>query len=235
MYLTEEQVTLRENIFFDFVEDIAEEYYEFPEGYEMTEEDAYIASIILEHFVENYRQPSLHDSAVLVLMDRDLNEDLYREILDIMLDESIGTFVAGAAYGIRNALAKHREKNAINTAVKALNKRNVTHKKYKQYANDVYNTKKKTGVSGAAQQGYQQGKQDAMQKKAAAAKAGHEDARKKSFAAIADNKARTKKTQDLASKIDTGIANVKNKVTGAVQSGAKKFGSVLGKVAGKFS
>ena len=122
MYLTEAQKLQSEDLFIALVEAVSTEHYDMNEQYEMTEDDAYITSILMDYFVENYHHLTLKESAVQALTGVDVNEALFDELIEFMLDESIGTFVAGAAHGIRNLLSKgalNKSNTKLNSARKS--------------------------------------------------------------------------------------------------------------------
>lgn len=235
MMLTEEQIAVREEALLGLIDSIAEDCSELPEDYQMTEEDAYIASIIMDHFVENYQQPTMREAVTMSLMGFDINDELYEEVIEMMLDESVGTFVAGAAHGIRNALSKFSASRASTAQKKAKMKSTAITKKYKDYTSAVKKTPIKKGVLGQAKAAFQSAKATKMGSRADASATNSAQALSKSRSAMGKHQSNIQKSTNLANKIDTGISNVKNKVRGAVTTGAKKFGSALGKIAGKFA
>jgi hypothetical protein len=233
MDLTEQQITLREDVFINFLETIAEELYDFSEDYEMTEEDAYVASIMMEHFIQNYKQPTLNDAVMESVTGYDINEDLFMEIIEAMMDETIGGFVAGAAHGIRNIVSKFRAKSQQNTAAKALKTRAATNQKYQGAVKAMKTSAtNSSGISGAIKAGFHKAKVTGLQQRH------RDDSITASKTAANRNLAKNihrsnvRGTKNLANKIDTGITNIKNRVTGAIKTGASRFGSAVGKVAG---
>ena len=218
MILTEEQIQLREDLFLEILEEVANEHYDLAEDYEMTEDDAYIASIMLEYFIENYKQPTLKEAAYMSLSGTDINEELLDEMLEMMLDETVGSFVAGAVHGIRSASTKRKEdkaKSASQMAAKRL--------QAKQKAS-IKSAKTQKGLVGKIKAGYHQASVSKAQSRSVAADAAHSNALDKNHAA-------QKKQKGLASKIDTGISNIKNKV----KSGVNRFASAVGRVAGSLA
>jgi predicted nucleic-acid-binding protein len=224
MILTEEQITQREEDLLGLIEAISEDMDPLAEDYEMTEEDAYIASIVMEHFVENYEQPTMREAVTMSLMGYDINDELYEEVIEMMLDESVGTFVAGAAHGIRNALSKFSASRAATASKKAKMKKTAITGKYNS-------SKNKTSVLG---KNFQAGKVDKLADRSTAADAKASMARKKQQSTQGKHQSNVEKSKNLAKKIDTGISNVKNKVTGVVKTGASRFGKALGRIAGSF-
>jgi len=237
MILTEEQKIYSEDLFMSLVEAVADEYYDMNEEYEMTEEDAYVTSILMDYFIENYHHMSLKESAYQSLTGIDPNQALYEELIEMMLDESIGTFVAGAAHGYRNYIAKRKAVGAGKAASKAQakqsdigRKKSSASRKYtgKEYSTKSSNKVKASGIKGT----YQQSKLDTLIAKHNAAQEhtkflqAHQRAANK---AVNDHKAHTK---SLADKIDSHIASVKNKVKTGITTGAHKLAAVAGRVAG---
>lgn len=226
MYLNEEQMAQREELFLDLMETIAEELYEADESYEMTEEDAYIASEIMDYFIENYVQLSLKESAILTLTGQeDPNQDLFEEIIDLALDESIGGAVAGAVHGISNFLSGRRKASAA----KAQAKTSAAHSSvYDKMTAAKKAAKGSTGLVGT----FRKAKAASLEKRRDAAFDASNRAYNKSKEMAAAHTQSLKKRVGLKQKIDTGISNIKNKVTGAVKRGAERVAGAAGRVAG---
>lgn len=226
MYLNEEQMSLREEQFMELMETMATELYEADEAYEMTEEDAYIASEIMEYFVEHYVQLSLKESAILTLTgEQDPNQELFEEIIELALDESIGGAIAGAVHGISNFLSGRRKASAA----KAQSKAQSAHDKvYDKMTAAKKAAKGSTGLVGT----FRKAKASALEKRRNAAFDYSQAAHAKSQAASAAHTQSLKKRVGLKKKIDTGISNIKNKVSGAVKRGAERAASAAGRVAG---
>ncbi len=229
MYLTEQQIEQREDMFFQMAEEFTELMYDVPEDYQMTEEDAYISSIILDYFVENYVQPSLKESATMALTDTDINDALYEEIYDALMDESIGSFVAGAVHGLKNMWTKGKAKLAQSSTNRAAATSSDLAKKSKAAAK-TSSAFKGTGISGAVKSGFYKAKADKLSAKSAAAKLAHSQAQTNRNAAQSAHKSSVAKRTKLATKIDTGIANVKNKVKDTIHRGAGRLGSFIGRI-----
>ena len=230
MMLTEEQVQYREDLFLDLIEQVAEEAYDMTESYEMTEEDAYITSIIMEYFIDNYKQPTLKEAAYMALTDTDINQELYDELVEIMLDESIGSFVAGAVHGLgtRSATKKLNKATSASASSSAALQKRV---KKTKAANKSLAKHKGTGIFGSLKATYLKGRASSTQGKEDMAAAHHD--------ANVDHQIGMKKAQDaakarqsgLANKIDTGISNAKTKI----KSGASKFAHAVARGAGKIA
>ena len=240
--LTEEQIQDRNEVFFTILDDFITEHYNVHEDYEMTEEDAYITSILWEYFCENFRWPTLKESAIEAMTHKDINHDLYEELAEILLDESVGKFVAGAAYGIRNWLSGRKASRATAQKQKAaagFEKYRASPRSNKTIADVMQKKHDATnyggGISGAVKKGYQQSKITAIQNKASAAKNVMRAAETKRKSAVAKHQVNVARSTALSNKIDTGIQNIKNKVKSSVMSGASKIGSVFGSAAGKFA
>ena len=226
MYLNEEQMAQREELVLELMETIAEELYESNPEYEMTEEDAYIASEIMDYFIENYVQLSLKESAILTLTGQeDPNQDLFEEIIEMALDESIGGAVAGAVHGISNFLSGRRKASAA----KAQAKTSAAHDKvYDKMRTAQKAAKGSTGLVGT----FRKAKASSLEKRRNAARDVADVAYNKSKAMAAAHTQSLKKRVGLKQKIDTGISNIKNKVTGAVKRGAERVAGAAGRVAG---
>lgn len=108
----------KEKIFVDFLEDVSE-YYEKPNR-ELTQEDIEIVSIMMEYFDENYKIQSLNESAKNVLIGYDPNQELYEEIVSIMMDETLGSAIANVAYGLKTRKANKLFNKGIKSYGKGL-------------------------------------------------------------------------------------------------------------------
>ena len=234
--LTEEQIQEREEIFFTILNDFIEENFEVDEDYVMTEEDAYVTSVMLEYFEENFKFPTLKESALEAITGYDINTPLYEEMYLALLDESIGKFVAGARYGIQNFLAR---KNQERLSAKA----DVARTKSKEAAATAKETEKQfkadtksgsfgTGVKGAFKKAYASGGVEKAVAKAKKAKDIAQIKHNKQWDARAKASGIESKREGLANKIDTGISNIKNRVKSAVTTGAQRVGGILGRAFG---
>jgi len=237
--LTEQQIQQREEMFLSFFEAIAEELDgcfqldESEKSVELSEEDSYLLSIMMEHFVENYYQPTLREATLITLMgDEDPNEELYEEIIEMMLDESAGSFVVKAAYGIRNVLAKTKQRIAGHRANKQSAKSTKAFDKLSAAKKAASSAPVKKGIIGTIKSTYHQGKIKSLAGKADKAlgkeiqrNKAHNDAKK----SASDLR---KKSSSLQSKIDTGISNVKQKFQDKIKKGASKLGHAVGRIAG---
>lgn len=245
MQLTEEQIQEREEVFFHIVNDFLEENYEVDEDYVMTEEDAYITSVILEYFEEKYKFPTLQESTLEAITNYDINTKLYEELYYILLDESIGTFVAGAAHGIKNLLAKRSVNKAIAKKEKTKaefekhleNPGSKNKPKYKADTLQKKFEKKDFGegpVSGF-KRSFEQEKINKAREKAEKAKRAKETAETQRKSALGKYQHQQYKTGELAKRIDTGISNIKNRAKAAINTGAARIGGILGKAVGAIS
>ena len=69
----------------------------------------------MQYFVEQYKEPSLEENINEAMTGYDINEELYLEIIEtILLDESIGGFLAGAVHGVGNYLANRKAEHYTN-------------------------------------------------------------------------------------------------------------------------
>jgi len=229
MYLTEEEIQQRQDTFLEFIQTMADELYEgLDEEYELTEEDAYLASIMMEHFVDNYTQLTLKESATLALTGQeDPNQELFEEFIEMALDESIGGAVAGVVHGIKNLLSRRKAKKASAGAAGAKASANVIKAKAAKADKDAKGSKGLVGVFKQAKAAKLAARHDKSIDKSAAAQ-------NAARAASRQHRSSLKARASLKSKIDTGISNVKKKVVGAVKSGAEKVASAAGRVAGSF-
>lgn len=234
--LTEEQIQERQELFFTILDNFINENYEVAEDYVMTEEDAYITSILLDYFEENYKFPTLKESALESITGYDINTPLYEEMAMILMDESIGTFIAGARHGIQDYLAtKRQERTSAKRDVANVAKKDTAQAskdKEKQLRTDTRSGAFGSGIKGDLKKSFAQGGVERAKAKAAKAKAVFDKAHDKNWNAL--NKKATIQTNraNLASKIDTGVANVKNKVKSAISTGAQKVGRFLGRAFG---
>src|ERR1035437_2283804 len=103
MKLTEAQVSNREELFYELVEFLVNETYEKDLDYVMTEEDEAVTLSAMEYFIENFKEPTLQENIACAMGGVDINEELYLEFIEtIILDETIGGFIAGAVHGVGN-------------------------------------------------------------------------------------------------------------------------------------
>jgi hypothetical protein len=230
MYLTEEQVQAREDIFIDLIEAISKSHYDLNEEYIMTEDDAYITSILMDFFVENYKQPTMRDSVVESYTGVGPNDELFEAMITLMLDESIGSFVAGAAHGLNKVFANKKQQRTGGNVRSTAHAARRAKSKY-DLVGDKSEGKPVNTLSGAFHAGKLKTAGAKMQK---AADKKH-DAEQEHAAATKAHSDIVAKQKNLAQRIDTGISNVKNKVTGAVKSGANKVAGAIGRVAGHFA
>ncbi|MCK9369173.1 hypothetical protein M0R04_04465 [Candidatus Dojkabacteria bacterium] len=231
MQLTEQQIADRDELFFTIINEFVEDNYEIDDDYVMTEEDAYITSIVMDYFEENFKYPTLMESVLEDITGYDINEDLYKELTEILLDESIGTFVAGAAHGIRNAVSAYKSSSASKNKLKTVTKDIVAQKRLK----DFKGTPKPSvtpGAVGAGKAEFIAQKGAAIQKRAEKARATRVSAETKRKSLVGKHQSNKAKTGQLADKIDTGIKNVKNRVKSAITTGAQRIGGFMGRVAG---
>lgn len=220
MQLSEAQVSIRESEFLDLVECITKETYTLEEGYVMSEDDEIMFEAVLDYFVERYKEATMEEACKAIATGKDVNEDLYIEIVEALLDESIGGFIAGAAHGIGNALAKRKNAKAQDTASKHLVKA--------QTSTDKSNAHATSGGSGLLH------KVKGAFLKAKATSATDKFHKSAANANTTANAARAKraKSAGLASKIDTHIAKVKAKVKTAGSDLAVKAATAAGKALG---
>lgn len=231
MYLTEQQIQDRTELFFDLVADFTKEMYDVSEDHEPSEEDLYITSILMDHFVETLKVPTLNESVMWSVTGVDPNRELYDDLLDALLDESIGSMVAGVVHGVQGAVAKVGKALSQRRAASLKQKAGVAKQKAGEAAKTAKQASKAPGITGALKAGFHKAKAAKLAQKADTAST------KASIAATnrnaASNKVKAIQTRKsrLASKIDTGIQNVKNKVKSAVASGATKIGAAAGRLA----
>lgn len=234
--LSEQLMNERDELFFTILDQFIDENFEVDQDYVMTEEDAYVVSILYDYFTENFYYPTAEESLLEDVSSYDLNTKLYDELAEVLLDESIGTFVAGARHGIQSFLAKRAETKAQTAADRAKqaskgasSAATAAAKQHKaSEKSGVYGS----GITGAFKKGMASGKVEKLQTRAKAAKSSFEKAQARNV--DAKNKAYdvNKKREGLANKIDTGISNIKNRVKSAITTGAQRVGGILGKAMG---
>lgn len=217
MYLTEQQIKDRTELFFELISDLSEDLYDVSDDHEPTEEDLYITSIVMEHFIETIKVPSLNESVQWVVTGQDPNRELYNELIDVMLDEGIGSMIAGVAHGVQGVAAKVGKALAQRRAASLKQKASAAKAKAKQ-------TKNAPGVIGALKRGFYQAKAEKLSTKASKA-ATNRDAAVNKVKAVQSRRSR------LAKRIDTGIQNVKNRVKSAITGGAASIGAAAGRLA----
>lgn len=223
----------KQDIFFTMLEDFVDENYNVPEGYQMTKEEAYIVSILLDYFEEKYKVPTLEESLLEDITGYDVNAELYSEMMEVLMDESVGTFVAGAAHGIKNYMSSRNVDKATKAQQAAKIKKNVALQKAKEASKSAKDaTKDASGLLGNIKAGYKQGVSAAKSDKASTAMAKYSQAEKERKSAAGTHQYNTQKTKELANRIDTGISNVKNRVKSALNTGAAKVSGIMGKAIG---
>ena len=225
MYLTEQQIIKREDLFMEMVELLADELHEEGcEQYELTEDDAYIAELMMSYFVENYRDYTLAEAANVSMTGRDQNQELIEEFMEMALDESVGGFVAGAVHGIKNFMSKRKANKAASASTAATQ----AHIKTSIKAKDAKKAAKgATGFSGV----FKKAKAGQLAKRAEKSSANMDNAYRASQAASDAHKAGLKSRVGLKQKIDTGVSNIKKKI----RSGAERVTAAAGRVAGSFA
>lgn len=229
MYLTEEQIAKREDLFMEMVEIMVGDLYEHTdENYEMTELEEQVAEIMMEHFVENYKEISLREAAIVSMTGIDPNHELYEEYVEMVLDESIGGVVAGAVHGLKNLFTKHRAAAAAKASSSAEKSHSAVYDKMRAAQKAA---KGSTGLAGQ----FRKAKASALEKRRGEARSKADTAYNTAKSASAAHTAGLKSRVALKHKIDTGVANVKNKVSGAVKSGASRLATAAGRVAGSLS
>lgn len=245
MQLTEEQVLDNQELFFSIMDNWVNENYEIDEDYEPTDEDNYIFSLVMDHFVYNYRIPTIMESHLEDITGYDINTPLYEEMMETLLDESVGTFVAGAVHGIRNTFSGIKADSAREGKEKAkkgfekhlANPGSKSKPKFK--VDDAQKAHEKTnfgtGAYSDAKKAFGQAKLDAQKQRALKAQQAMKSAEAKRKSALGKHQSNVAKTGQLANKIDTGISNIKNKTKQAISAGASRIGGFLGKVAGRLA
>lgn len=234
--LTEENILERDTLFFEMLDNFVDYKYDIEEDYVMTEEDAYILSIIYDYFIECYNFPTYQDLVLEDITGYDINDKLYEEISSLInINETVGTFVAGAIHGLRNMFYNQKKKSAKSRLDAARAREKASSQKVKEYTNKVNGVKKTPSVSSPisdAQKEYRKQKQSVLVKKADQAKMARKTAGEMSQKMSGKLTYSKQKTADLANRVDTGIQNIKNKAKQAIHTGASKIGGIMGKAAG---
>lgn len=231
MYITEEQKQQREDIFLEIIAELTEELYDVSDDHEASEEDLYMTSLIMEHFVENLKVPTLNESIYWATSGIDPNQELYEDIVEALLDEGIGSMVAGAVHGISGMAANIGKKMAQRRAASLKQKAGVAKEKATAAAKQAKASAKGTGIIGAVKAGFHQAKAQKLAQKAQAATTKASVAATNRDAAANKAKAVQTRRSRLASKIDTGISNIKSRVKSAITGGAAKLGAAAGRMA----
>ena len=219
MKLTESQINTREELFYELIEFIVNEAYEFDEDYEITDEDAAVTEGVMQYFVENYKEPSLQENINEAMTGCNINEELYIDIMEaIILDESLGGFIAGAVHGAGNFLANQKAAHALKatnkTGAKSMKTGRLKKKLDKSPETGILHNMKKNMIAARA---------ETQNKKAS-------EANMKSRETYAAAQDKTAKRQGLADKIDKKIAdtkqNMKNKGVNFLNKVARFAGHV---------
>lgn len=253
--LIEEQIQEKDEIFYAILEDFIDENYEVDDDYQMTEDDQAMIESLKEYFDSNFKLPSLQESALEYITGMDINNDLYEEFAYILLDESIGTAVAGAKYAISQALASYRKSSA------AKNWQKTKDKHIKLASKNVQSPKASTSEPGKvmnpAKAAFHAQKAERIQKRVVAAKTARDKALSQKRSTEAKYGNITGHKAELAKNIDTKISktkeniinragelknktistasSLKNKLKSAVTKSAEKVGSVAGDIAGRLA
>lgn len=136
--------TETEQLFVDLILEIGKD--SINESYDdITEEDLIKMSIIMEFFLDNYKIPSLNESAKNILLNKDINEALYITIIDALLNEGYLTNkIASAMVTVSNPLKSRKLSKSI-----------VKQKKYLQKGADTLakNTSKSNFIAKAYRKG----------------------------------------------------------------------------------
>lgn len=231
-HLTEQQIAAREDAFFNLIDHLVTENYEVADDYEASEEDLYIASLLMEYFIENYKSITIDESLDYVFNDIDPNSELYLEIEDAILDEAIGKYVAGAVHGLRTMAAKVGKKFAQRKASKAKMAASMAKQKATAASKAAKETEKTAkGITGTVKTSFAKARAEKLTQKASAASLKASQAATEREAAASRAKSAQAKQRGLATRIDTGISNIKKRVTGAIKAGAARVGAAAGRLA----
>ena len=109
MILTEEKQQQTEELALLFIEQAC--YSEFQmtldEGdtYQASDEDYIALETTIDYFVQNFKQPTINEAIEEAHSGFDINEPLYDALYEAVVDESIGSFVAGAEHGLGSSIA----------------------------------------------------------------------------------------------------------------------------------
>mgnify|MGYP003704853123 FL=1 len=207
--LVEEKNQVATNIAIAFIDEFVQEHYpSINEDYEMTEQDYAAFECMVQHFVENYKLPNIFETVTEMGTGIDKNQNLFDELYETLLDESVGTFVAGAVHGIRNYLSGKKVQNTQKKADDA---------KKKYIANKIAATSGGGGFLDSAKRGYAKARQKSLGANygrkvavANAAKAAHA-ANKQSTSALAGKI--TKKISDVGNRIGSTVGNAVSRVS----------------------
>jgi hypothetical protein len=208
--LQEEKNQIAQDIAIAFIGEMIDEHYASlfeDQEYQATEEDYAAFEAVVEHFVENYKHPTIFEAAWESHTGNNINQELFDEMYETLLDEGLGKFVAGAVHGIRNYFSGRKAEKT---------QQNLNKAKEKYAANKKVASSRGGGFMGAAKRGYAKSRERTLGKnigkKTAAANVAQ--------SAHAENK---RKTTNLARRIDRKVSNVGSKIGGAVGSFVSKF------------
>jgi hypothetical protein len=234
MFLTEQQINHSVAEFYSLVESVVDENYDVDPSYEVSEEDLAIATVVMEYFIENYKHLSLTESYLASRSDdADSNEALLLALEELILDESIGSFIAGARHGIGNALNAAKEKFALHRFNRAKDKANSAADKERAQSRVARSAATNGGgVMDRVKSAFQSGKHKSMQATALKKRDKAGKAFVKYDDAVVKKSQGIKKSQDMANKIDNHVSNMKKRVSGFMQRAASGAAGVAGRVAG---
>jgi len=224
--------SLKQDLFFELASEISEEY-TINESEEYLEEALSIYEALEEFFVENYHYLSIEEQSYAVMRGIDVNEDVVDILMYALLDESIGSAIATAVYGIGQKVAQVKSNMAARNAEKKTNVATKTAARAGGMVMKAKSAEKKNNnsLSGQFKASFARARAEKVQQKAKTAYAKGAQARNTAQSSADALAAKQKKRQDLASKIDTKVSNAKT----AVKSGVKKAVGVLGRVAGRLA
>ena len=239
--LTEEEVLERDEIFFNILEQFIDDTYDVSDDYMMDDDNEAMVEAVKEYFDSTFRFPTLRESALESYAGYDINNDLYEELSELMLDESIGGVIAGARFGVKQALAGYRKNRASSQWNAAKQK------------HDKLEMKSKSNMNQNNQSSFQRAKAARIQSRVNSAKTSRDAAltKKKSTAAAQQNT--MGRRNSMANKIDTGIQSgiqkvkdtgtaiknraveLKNKAIEKKNKAKEKIGGFFGDIAGRFA
>lgn len=234
---TQVEITENDKLFLNMMENFVDYQYEIDEDYQVTEDDQYIFSIIYEHFLENFKEPGSDDIILEDITGYDVNEKLWEEIHQVLLDESIGKYVAGAIHGMKHVALQGGKAYAKFALDRARAKERAKTGKSRNYNKQVKNiakagTEKISSPMKDAQAAYRAQKQNVLAQKADKA------VTKRKAMGVASQRASGKltyhkqKTSDLATKIDKGISDLKQRTKQRINTGVQRVAGILGRAAG---
>lgn len=125
--ITEQKRDLAQDIAVGFIFEFVNEHYPISEEiHECNDRDLVVFEELVDYFIENYTHSLMGDSTT-----NPKNEQLFDDMYEFLLDESIGSAISSAVHGVSGYLAKRQATKAAGNLEKA----KTEYDKTKQTAN----------------------------------------------------------------------------------------------------